>query len=548
MSNEKTIRIGADTSGAEQSIEKLRGGADKVNKSNIDSIREQIRLLKELDATEESNLRRRERRIREEVTRQRQENNKRFNELSKDVGAGYDNPNDVYGQRARVEREKYRNKGTLEGEISEKIGSVREKFEDERSDRKKQIRELQGLRDQTKEEGGKSRDVMGRVFGGASSAVRGDVGGVLTALGVAGGVIGLGYAIYSSIANSESGIDKFSMMRKTSPLTSAREALRVNDELQTISTINMIGKAFLESKVFPYSIAAGRDLSNPNGLMYTRNLVAIENSRNLSQSQIEQSEGLGRYDVSKRNTLGYTSAFEGYLKSTKDSIIQLPELFQSYLGVANGILNRIGEVNSNKIQNVLASIGGSYGVEGINIDRFAKGFEGAGSQSGDPFIFALQQQAIRKTHPKAGALERFRIMENPLEHMDYITSLIQMEGKLGGGGEAGILAASIANKGKFSSKDIEKILNGTYNEKDFTKNDFIKQQLEDSKTLISNSAELVNIVKEWKEELGNWFGTKLDKFLNEPINKSAAMDKVNAIKAAEAHSYKGAGVPYKLNQ
>jgi hypothetical protein len=463
MSNvDKTYRIGVDASSAQQGVDRLRRDVSDANKQSTDSIKEQIRLLKEKMRLEEESARKRQKSIQEDIRYAQRDLEQwkidRERESSDLSGKARKNFKKETREEELARREQIlRDKGTL---ADSRLAS-----DEERSDRKKQLKQLQELNDTTKTEGNKSRNV----FEGVKAALTGNGSGMMRAGGAmlggtaALGAVGLAYAIFQGAKNVESGMEQYSAMTGQSKL----DALLGTWNNKSVSkSMGVSRKAFLTDYYTPYSYSGGREFNADD----VEGLGTAEQTRNIPRASIQSLISSGRYSTNG-SSISTIASLEEYLRSTNRAIIQLPEILQTYIGTANEILQRTGKVDALGIQRTIASIGSSYGVEGQNLDRFMGMSKLGGMASGDPIMFALQQRVLKRLYPNAGAADKLKIMQSPAAHPEYLQALVEgMKDQWGTGDLAKIRMQTVFDKMgiNLGMTDIdEKIFSNKFKLKDF---------------------------------------------------------------------------------
>ena len=486
---DKTIRVSADASGASENLNSLRILSKKTNDESLDSLRENLKLLRQKSQLEEESARKRIRNSQEDV--RYAERDLQTWRLQRDQeSAGLKGPAKGKFERATREEETARRLDILRDKGS--LADTRLQTDDERVDRKKQIKKLEELIDTTKSEGGKGR----QVFEGIRAMASGSGGGLMRGLsllggGLVGGAIGLGAAIFGGAAAGESGLMNHSILKSQNIQKSESEAFNLGrNSLRGEGSGGMFGMNGRDAQSRYDSLqgaSGGRftDRDAQNGL------IAIEKSTLVPGQSIDKLLNLGRY--SKSSATESISNFDQYLKSTKDTqtaIIQLPEIIQSYLGIATEILNKNGRVDSEGLQKLITGVEKSYGVEGINIDRFTKGALGMATRSSNSILFGRQLAYFRKLHPNAPFSEALKTIENPQIDMEYAVGFNNDFKNLGGKGELGkILRGDFLKQVGLSRVDQDKIEKNTLKLGDLNGSEDATEYKANAKALVSGSAQ-----------------------------------------------------------
>jgi hypothetical protein len=154
-----------------------------------------------------------------------------------------------------------------------------------------------------------------------------------------------------------------------------------------------------------------------------REFLGLIKSRNVSSEQIGGLLGVNRYSKDSSQTSDLVVILEKYLNKTNQSVIRLGEVMGTYGSIANRYIQTTGSFNAGRLMSGVTGLGSSYGVQGINLDRFVTGFQGAFSRSDNPQIQALQFRAMAETMPGASMWSMQRAMNKPLENIGYINNL-----------------------------------------------------------------------------------------------------------------------------
>lgn len=188
-------------------------------------------------------------------------------------------------------------------------------------------------------------------------------------------------------------------------------------------------------------------------------LVSAEISRGLRPNQVERLVSQGRYG-GQQNPLLTIASFENFLKDSSRSMVQLPEIMETYLRRADSILQRTGVINTTGLQQTIQGIAQTYNVSGANLDRFSSAFEQGFGQSQNPVIQALQFQTLSQVYPERGLWDYKKIMQDPLSHPRYIRAMLENIKTLSRGDKEFEKFGLSAFLPRLGAVDIEKIVEG----------------------------------------------------------------------------------------
>lgn len=550
MSNtDKTIRIGVDASEATQNISQVRQLTKQANEESNSAVKENVRLLQQKNQLEQTYSYRRIRDAQEDIRyAQRELEIWRLTREEQSKGLSGDKRSKFNSETASELRARQidilRDKGSLD-DLRYKADLAKE---EEREKKKKEKEEAAGRLT--------SSDVM-RGGGVINSAARGDIGEALMGLGgrlaIAGAIIYGLKTLAGSILNNakevESDVQGYAALRQKTKEQALDEILKFGKE----DVLGVKGKDYLTKYYMPFLYASGGRANDDS----ITNLGAAGRATNLQPQLLESLLSTGRYS---RNGTGVNtiSNFEEYLKNTGRHIAQLPEILQTYIGIATGILNRTGSIDSIGLQTTLASIGKSYGVEGVNLDRYAGGMEKMGSMSSNPVIFALQQRVLRKLYPNMSQWDKLGIMEDSLSNFDYIKNMIE-EMKSMGGENGKFFMRSYSNQVGvgWSKKDIDRIYANGLQKDDLKGSKLDNAYIERSKTNVfgqeAADAKIENTkdaIKTLNADLIEYFvklfenDEKLNKKLIDEIREAKKEGRISARSAAMREDIVNKGNPF----
>ena len=430
MSIDKTIKIGVDSGSASQEVNKIRKEIVDGNKENIEGLKENIRLLRERDKEEELSARKKIRNLQEIIRLSERE--LQIFKLDRESESLR-----LQGSKKREfdERTKVREIG-IRGEIlrdKSELYGARSQASEEKERRALEIKRAEAGLSPEKGKG----FLESAVTEGVTSTVMKSLGstGVLVAGVVAAAVAGVKIAE----ANEKSVRSYSQNMRENPDISLARVLGRVlgSRDLEIASLITgKTGKEFIEQDYSRYQRAYGSS-SLRGGMRVGLGLAAAERVTGLSGQQIEQVLTLSRY--SGQSSSGQISAMENYLMKTEQSLVRLPEIMTSYLSVANSIFQKTGIADPIAVQRMMQSVGGSYGVQGANLDRMTSTIQKLTGGTGNDILTAMQLQAVRRSYPKASYLETLKILQNPEKYKEYQSNLLDIVSGVGGGGVASIM-------------------------------------------------------------------------------------------------------------
>lgn len=266
------------------------------------------------------------------------------------------------------------------------------------------------------------------VMGGLQGVMAGDTAGALSGAGAMLGRLGPYALIAGSLAMFANQIDKYEKSVKEYSLVTGRtleEGEEVKEHWKTkygLKPDEMMGRQVSMSR------AAGRDIGSDTAIT----MMAASVATGVTDQQMQALMAAGRYNTGTNSPLQVVAGMEEFIKSTNRSIIQLPELIETYLSTSNEIIYRTGEVNDDNVRNIVGSIAKSYNVEGVNVDRMTSQLTGMAQASQNPAMRAIQMQTIREMNPNMKALDMLELMQDPTKDPKYMMKLMDTLKKIGG--------------------------------------------------------------------------------------------------------------------
>lgn len=437
---DKTIRYTIDDKGVSQANSKIRQSYEDLNKDlthmsasqrklgkdEIKDIQDKIKLLKQKNDLEEAALRKRIQDKQLEIQLAEKDlalwKARRVDDASKVSTAG----------RGKFVAETTREENRRRSALTEERVSVlddRAQYADIRDKNKKQISELQNISHTLNRNTDKTirstEGIFSNIFrGSASGSASGFASMLLGGAGAAALVAGTAIAVTKSY---QDGLKKYSSIM-ASPLSNSMWAgLSARDIGLGVSGTEVLNKKAA------FSVSAGRKLSDDE----TKAYMGVTMSRGISDQQISQLLNISRY--SNRSPLGTKEDFESYINKTGKSLVRLPEILETYLRVSNEILNRTGRVDARGVQQSIMSVGNSYGVSGLQLDRTMSGLTQLSTLSDNPVLLSIQQQAFRKLYPGKGPIDMLKALQNPTEDPKLMEEIRGRMSRFGGGGVYGTL-------------------------------------------------------------------------------------------------------------
>lgn len=440
---DKTIRYTIDDKGVSQANSKIRQSYEDLNKDlthmsasqrklgkdEIKDIQDKIKLLKQKNDLEEAALRKRIQDKQLEIQLAEKDlalwKARRIDDASKLPSTS----------RGKFVAETTREENRRRSAITEERVSVlddRAQYADIRDKNKKQISELQNISHTLNRNTDKTirstENVFSNVFRGITSGSVGGAASMLGMMGAAGGVASL--VVGTMTANYKKLEDEVtaSAVKLQIPVLLAKAlAIQSRDK-----TLGMSGAEIL-NKVSTFSGPAGRYMTVDE----TRPIIGSQVARGFTDQQINQLISINRY--TGRSVLGTTSDLERYAMSRDKSLAKLPELLDFYLKISSEILNRTGRVDAIGVQQSMTSVGKSYGVSGLQLERTMTGLTQLSTLSDNPVLLSIQQQAFRKLYPGKSPIEMLKALQNPAEDPKLMEEIRGRLSRFGGGGVYGTL-------------------------------------------------------------------------------------------------------------
>jgi len=464
---DKTIRYNIDDKGVSQSNEKIRRSFEETQKKVLDAQKESKRLSRDEIADIEKKIK-----LQEQLNRQKEEQLKReiedrnisvqrqklelenWKRRRREQAEGM-----TGGEREAFVRETAVRSGVRQESISRQKSDIldrKKEYTETRDSGRKQITELRNITDTIKKESLTGRRdtgmLMNRIVGGASSSMSGGLAGTISGVGMMVGgpmaIIG-GLAMLANMTKGyQQNLRQFAVSTQLPASVANMMAPGFRNSALGMSSNEMMAKSGLFTSNAGKWIMGG-ELSG---------LMGAQISRGLSDQQMAQLLSIQRY--SGTSALGTVSGFENYMKAGNKSLIKLPELLSSYLSIANSILQKTGRVDAISLQQTMMSVGKSYGVQGIGLDRMMNNLTTVSGNSSNSILRAIQMETLRSMNPNMTTWQMQGILENPTKNPEYMKQFINRMSKFGGGGDWTKFA--LLNMGFGSTSEIEKIVGGNF--------------------------------------------------------------------------------------
>lgn len=462
---DKTIRYNIDDKGVAASNDRIRRSFEDTQKKIIDTQKEgrklsleeikdlekKIRLQEQLNKQQEQQLRKdietrtvgyKEQQFKlDDWVRQR---NALGRDLPPERKAAWDRETNL---RADVQRESISRQ-------KQDILHRRKEYSDTREDNKKQISELRNITDTIKGESVKGRRDTGMMLnrvlsGGVGNALSGNLGGLVSMpMSIMGGLAGA--ALLSKFINNIQGFESTST-RLASATQLPYGLAKMITAGAAIPGLGIGQKEAIEMM----SMFTGSAKRFVGGSEFA-GLAGMGVTRGISNEQIAQLLSLQRY--SGVSPFGAVSGFENFTGNR--GLLRVPELLDSYLRVANQILQKTGRIDAISLQQTMMSIGKSYGVQGVNLDRMVGNLSTVSGTTTNPILRAMQMETLRSLNPNMSTWEMQGVLENPTANPQYMKAFVNRMSKFGGGGDWTKFA--LMNMGFGSYSDIEKITSGQF--------------------------------------------------------------------------------------
>lgn len=300
------------------------------------------------------------------------------------------------------------------------------------------------------------------VMGGLQGAMAGDTAGALSGMGSLLTKAGPYALIAGGLAMFAGQIDKYEKSIKEYALVSGKTMEEGEDIKKTWKTKYGLKSDEMMGRQVSMSRAAGKDIGRDTAV----SMMAASAATGVTDQQMQALMAAGRYNSGTNSPLQIVAGMEEFIKSTNRSIIQLPELIDTYLSTSNEILNRTGEVNDDNVRNIVGSIAKSYNVEGVNVQRMTSQLTGMASASQNPAMRAIQMQTIREMNPNMKSLDMLELMQDPTKDPKYMMKLMDTLKKVGGADMAPWVMMNMIPGA--SVKDVKKYMSGELKIEDLT--------------------------------------------------------------------------------
>lgn len=524
MSNtDKTIRIGVDDKGVGQSNDRIRRSFEEtqrraneaakngknLTKEEIEDLKKRLKLVEELSRKEDEIRRKRldDKRIginAAQVSLEEFRETRRKMELS--VPGLKTDPN----WRKEVDTETNERRAQILDQRKTYI-EERKKYQDTKDDSKKQLSELRnivsGLDKNADKTVRSNENIITSVFRGATGGMSGAVSGALGLLGATGAATVIINSLLSSAKSYQEGVSGYSRISGVPLTQAALKAYNLRDMNLGMGGIEIAGKM---SSFLPY---LSREMNDKE----LKGLIGAQLSRGFTDQQIQQLLSIQRYSGS--TGIGTISTFENYVKETdRKSILKLPEILELYLRTANEILNRTGRVDALGVQQSIMSVGKSYNVSGVPLERTMGGLTQLSSMTENPVLLSIQQQAFRRLYPAGTPVDFLKKIQNPAEDPKFMEEVRSRLSKFGGGGTyttlgvAGLLGGDIYTAERLMGGALKVSPKPT--ELDSNKVDAESKYYETSKEFVSGLQKIETILGKIPEflsmALGNYFNMITD--------------------------------------
>jgi len=161
-----------------------------------------------------------------------------------------------------------------------------------------------------------------------------------------------------------------------------------------------------------------------------RGLAGLTRSRDVSPELLNGVISSQRYstsgDVMSIATVLERTLEKIYPKEFKDKLVQLPEMMNVYNSLAQQMIQTTGYINSTQLSGFVGGVREGFGVEGVNLQRFAGGLMGGMKGSQNPYLRKFQFAALRKAHPDYDYQQYLETLENPTSDVEYMRNYAGM--------------------------------------------------------------------------------------------------------------------------
>lgn len=162
-------------------------------------------------------------------------------------------------------------------------------------------------------------------------------------------------------------------------------------------------------------------------------LAGITKSRDVSSDLLSQTLGFSRYG-DQGSLVTVIGNLEETIRKTSDTdedfkrrLVQLPEMMNVYNSLASQILQTTGSVNQSSLSGFIGGVSQSFGVEGVNLQRYSTGLRRAMGNTGNPYISAIQSKIIRQLNPNLSNQDLYQkfleVQEDPTSDAGYMKSM-----------------------------------------------------------------------------------------------------------------------------
>lgn len=474
--------------------DEIANSGRRANKEEQAELDKRLKSLKELQRQQEINYR-------EEINRSQ------INVQSSQLGLrGFLAQRERIGEGLSGDKRKRFDEQT--GEISGKweqniqqeklrILRLRRELAGTQTEGKDQVTEIRNVSETIRNEGVRTRrdsnEVLSRMTSGAGSLMSGNLGTMLAGLlRFAGPAAAAGMLVSSAINITKERQNALTGFAATADISNIEAVYRSGNLRNARLGLDPVATSM---KASLYSRALGSDLTREGSEKDIFNIAGLQIGRGFSDQQIQQLLSIQRY--SGMSVFGQTNVLEEYTRRRDGNIIKLPEILDHYLRIANEILNRTGNLNPSSLQQVLTSVGSSYNVSGLQLERMSSGIIGLGKDQGAGIMRAFRMETLRKLYPGMSTWDMFGKMEDPTKDPKYLEEIVGRAKKFGGGGDW--TKFFLMSQG-FSWNEVEKLMKGDFKLSDMSYGKSDDKMLQD-KYLKEGESKIGNIEK-FEKSLG----------------------------------------------
>lgn len=445
---DKTIRLGTDISNVISGNKKVEDSYSQLHKKVTDAAAQGRKLNQQeySDLQKKISLYEKELKLQEEISRKRLQSRQLDVQYAEKDNAEWRAGRNVEANSLKgAARSKHVTETSIEN--AQRVSSLyserkqvfeeQSRFNETREDNKKQISELREITGTIKQESGKDRKttetVFSRIQGNAPAMAQAAAGGSGSALLEAGlGMIGLGAiggiltSMVGTIGDYQESLKNYSVSSRNPLATTAMYAEEYRFKGIGVSPDEALEKA----AVFTNALKVNT-ITDPSLI---KGLLSLEVGKGLTVQQISQLLNIQRY--TNTSTLGTAAAFDSFVRDRDNgSDIRLIEIIDSYLNQANSILHKVGRVDAAGLQQTIMSIGKSYGVSGLSLDRMTGGVLGLAGKSSDSIMTGIQMETLREMYPGMSTWDMYKKIQNPSSDKEYIKRLMNRMNSFSGGGD-----------------------------------------------------------------------------------------------------------------